>query len=180
MASQWANTNIGSPSNIIFLSDSQAAIKAINSSQVKSRMIQDTISQLNTLGLTHKVELRWVPGHEGVPGNERADELAREGSSQRPQGPEPYLPITDKVIDNGITKYLYNLHLRNYNNTSLSDKGKTPIRMFLQTFRYKGSTLSGSHFRWLTWLLTGHSPLAYFQHKVKNFSSPDCEHCPGN
>ena len=35
--------------------------------------------------------------------------------------------------------------------------------------------------RWITWLLTGHSPLAYFQHKAQNsnFDTPCCEHCPG-
>ena len=179
MASQWATTNIGTPSNIIFLSDSQAVIRAINGSKITSRMIQDTITQLNSLGTTHKVELRWVPGHEGVPGNERADELAREGSSQRPQGPEPYVPITETILENGISSYLFNLHTRQYNNRSLSDKGKIPILHFLRTYRYSKTQLSGIHFRWLTWLLTGHSPLAYFQHKANNFSSPDCEHCPG-
>ena len=179
MASQWATTHIGTPSKIIILSDSQAAIKAINSTKVTSRMIQDTINQLNILGTTHRVELRWVPGHEDVPGNERADELAREGSSLRPQGPEPYLPITDKVLDNGISAYLYNIHLRQYKNVSLSDKGKTPILALLRKNKYRTTNLSGTHLRWLTWLLTGHSPLAYFQHKANNYTSPECEHCPG-
>ena len=180
MASQWANTNLGSPTNIIFHSDSQAAIKAINSTKVKSRMIMDTITQLNTLGLTHRVELRWVPGHEGIPGNERADELAREGSSVQPQGPEPFLPITEQVLNNGIRSYLFNIHLRNYKQSSLSDKGKIPLMLFLNKYRYRTINISGIHCRWLTWLLTGHSPLAYFQHKVNNFTSPDCEHCPGS
>jgi ribonuclease HI len=34
-----------------------------------------------------KLELRWVPGHNGVEGNELADTLAREGFSTTPIGP---------------------------------------------------------------------------------------------
>ncbi len=180
MASQWITSNLSLPSSVIFLSDSQAAIKALNGTKVTSRLILDTISQLNAMGKTHKVELRWVPGHVGISGNERADELARIGSSARPQGPEPYLPLADQVINNGIVSYLFHLHLRSYNNKSLSDKGRIPTLGFLNKYRYSTHKLSGKHFRWLTWLLTGHSPLAYFQHKVNNFSSPECEHCPGS
>ncbi len=66
MASHWLNSNLGNPSTVIFLSDSQAAIRALNGTKVTSRMILDTISQLNTMGKTHKVELRWVPGHVGI------------------------------------------------------------------------------------------------------------------
>jgi ribonuclease HI len=39
---------------------------------------QDLWERLDELSSAHDIEWRWVPGHAGVPGNERADQLANE------------------------------------------------------------------------------------------------------
>ncbi|HYL70004.1 MAG TPA: ribonuclease HI, partial [Candidatus Dormibacteraeota bacterium] len=39
---------------------------------------QDLWQQLDALAAGHAVEWHWVPGHAGVPGNERVDRLANE------------------------------------------------------------------------------------------------------
>jgi ribonuclease HI len=39
---------------------------------------QDLWQQLDELASRHEIEWRWVPGHAGVPGNERVDRLANE------------------------------------------------------------------------------------------------------
>jgi hypothetical protein len=108
MGCSWALTELSDPYHIVFLSDSQAAIQALNTPQVHSGLVMDTITQLNKLGTKHKVDLRWIPGHEGVPGNERADELAREGSTVPPVGPEPLLPLPGNFIIKEIRTHLSN------------------------------------------------------------------------
>lgn len=40
---------------------------------------EDLWRRLDTVCSRHDIEWRWVRGHTGDPGNERADELAREG-----------------------------------------------------------------------------------------------------
>ena len=40
---------------------------------------KDLWMRLDEIRSTHKIEWKWVKGHSGDPGNERADELAREG-----------------------------------------------------------------------------------------------------
>ena len=40
----------------------------------------ECIKKLNELCLTNELTLVWVPGHSGIEGNERADELANKGS----------------------------------------------------------------------------------------------------
>jgi len=37
---------------------------------------QDLWEQLDALAAQHRIEWHWVPGHAGVPGNERVDRLA--------------------------------------------------------------------------------------------------------
>jgi ribonuclease HI len=44
---------------------------------------QDLWEALDAAMSRHEVEWRWVPGHAGVPGNERADQLAREAIGAR-------------------------------------------------------------------------------------------------
>ena len=39
---------------------------------------QDLWEQLEAVSARHRIEWRWVPGHAGVPGNERVDRLANE------------------------------------------------------------------------------------------------------
>ncbi len=39
---------------------------------------QDLWERLDALAARHRIEWHWVPGHAGVPGNERADRLANE------------------------------------------------------------------------------------------------------
>jgi ribonuclease HI len=39
---------------------------------------QDLWEQLDRLAARHRIEWLWVPGHAGVPGNERVDQLANE------------------------------------------------------------------------------------------------------
>ncbi|KAJ8950227.1 hypothetical protein NQ318_006201 [Aromia moschata] len=78
--------------NLLFeFSVSQAALMAIESSKVKSRLVLDCKKILNDLASCNRVILTWIPGHSGVPGNEEADRLARLGSIGYPIGPEPIL-----------------------------------------------------------------------------------------
>lgn len=44
---------------------------------------QDLWEQLDRLAAAHRVEWHWVPGHAGVPGNERVDRLANQAIDAR-------------------------------------------------------------------------------------------------
>ena len=58
--------------------DSQATLQALNNPHVTSKLIEDTITQLNLLGKAVKsLSIHWIEAHKGHAGNEKADEMAR-------------------------------------------------------------------------------------------------------
>jgi ribonuclease HI len=91
--------------NIYILSDSQAAIKALGKYQITSKLVWDCHQSLIQLARHKSVQLIWVPGHEGIAGNETADLLARTGSEHPFTGPEPACSIsfgaTKKAVRSG-------------------------------------------------------------------------------
>ncbi|WP_219727168.1 ribonuclease H family protein, partial [Xanthomonas citri] len=67
--------------NIAILSDSQAAIQALDATITTSKVVEQSRNSLTNLSENHRVTLIWVPGHRNIEGNEKADELARGGSA---------------------------------------------------------------------------------------------------
>ncbi|XP_049316976.1 uncharacterized protein LOC125779747 [Bactrocera dorsalis] len=89
---------------IAILSDSQAALKAISSYEIKSRLVQECRERLNSLAEKNQVHLIWVPGHKGIAGNELADELARTAASTRMVGPEPFMGVGPHALKEQLRK----------------------------------------------------------------------------
>ena len=83
---------------IVLFSDSQRALRAIQIGDVSGskRMllyrIQEAIARLAKKNTD--VRLRWVPAHEGIVGNEEADEAARAASSRKGK---PSAPARERV-----------------------------------------------------------------------------------
>ena len=67
---------------IVIHSDSQAALKALNTCCIRSYLVDECKRKLNALGSVNRLLLRWVKGHAGILGNEEADALARTGSDR--------------------------------------------------------------------------------------------------
>ena len=66
--------------NISFFIDSQAAIKALKTGNIRSKVVSSCHKELLALREQHNINLCWMPGHKNILGNEKADELAKRGA----------------------------------------------------------------------------------------------------
>jgi ribonuclease HI len=95
---------------VIIYSDSQACIRAIRGPRFTSRLVWDCAQALNNLGKANKVLVAWVPGHTGNPGNERADQLAKSGSSSSFVGPEPVVGVSTALRKTALQTWIRRQH----------------------------------------------------------------------
>jgi ribonuclease HI len=65
---------------ICICSDSKAALLALSSYTISSKLLHQCRLSLQDLSNNNRVRLFWVPGHCDIKGNEDADRLARMGS----------------------------------------------------------------------------------------------------
>lgn len=87
---------LNSFSKVVLLSDSKAALQAIDApSHSRTLTIDNCLNLLNWLASNNKiVVLQWIPAHCGIQGNEAADFLAKKGASVL-QRTNPRLPFNN-------------------------------------------------------------------------------------
>ncbi|XP_066902703.1 uncharacterized protein [Halyomorpha halys] len=79
---------------ITIFSDSLSALQALESPRVISNLVREYKQALKSLACLKKLKLVWTPGHNEITGNEKADQLTRNGAEHPPIGPEPFLGIS--------------------------------------------------------------------------------------
>ena len=103
------NNKLRYPAKYIkFLVDSQAALKALGCSTVKSETVQRTISELSNLGHNiPRLTLTWIKVHVGYEGNEQADTAAKQGALEPEMSIKIDIPISTTEMSNRLKKLVY-------------------------------------------------------------------------
>lgn len=162
--------------HITILSDSQAAIKALTSHEQRSKLVWCCLQDLISLARCNRVTITWVPGHEGIEGNEAADELAKAGSETPFVGPEPFCGIHKNHKKNIIEQWIYKEHYNYY----LNVQGLETSKKFISLSRKRANKLiclNKSDIKLITGMLTGHCSLRYHLHKLGLAEDNICRHC---
>jgi hypothetical protein len=92
--------------NIYILSDSQVAITALGKYQITIQLAGH-----------NRVQLIWVPGHEGTAGNEITDLLKRTGSEHLFTRPEPACGISIGVVKRAGRVWMNRNHIKQWEST---------------------------------------------------------------
>ncbi|XP_044248759.1 uncharacterized protein [Drosophila takahashii] len=80
-AMSYLDTTKHCNTDIFIFSDSQAALRALDSYSTNSLTISECRKSLNEMATHLRISLIWVPGHRNIEGNCIADELARQGTT---------------------------------------------------------------------------------------------------
>ena len=159
---------------IYIYSDSQSAIEAIGSNLVKSKTVFKCKQRLNELGSRNKVSLIWVPGHEGIHGNEKSDELARTGAENSFIGPEPKLGITVNTRKHLVKKWLRNEHVRAWTSYNGARHSKVFCGIPSEETGQQLLSLCRTDVKRVVEVVTNHCSLNEYLFKIGYASSPKC------
>ena len=157
--------------SVTIFTDSQAALNALAKMQVDSKLVQNCVLELNILGKTKDVEIKWVKSHCNIKGNEIADTLAKSGTKKME---EEIIPLPRRMALNLIeeaTKKLWNHRWKN------SEHCRQTKQWFPVTNSAKSKMLVKMDRKQLSScieLITGHNRLRYHESRMSNEVSPLC------
>jgi hypothetical protein len=152
--------------NIYIPSDTQAAIIALDKHQITSTLAWDCRQSLMQLARHNRVQLIWVPGHEGIVGNKTADQLAKTGSEHRFIGPEPACGISVGVAKKAVRGWTNRNHKEYWESTTGLGEAKGLIQGPSARRTKDLLKLNRDQLRWVVRLLTGHCHLKGYLFKL--------------
>jgi hypothetical protein len=161
---------------VIILSDSLSALRAIDSFQIFTKIVDECVKTLNKLGATNRVTIAWVPSHSGVEGNETADRIARKHCNDINVCPTLACNIDKipKIIEEGCLKRAKGKWLdkkKEYAHANIFIKGYDEV---LTNKLVRGSR---AKLRTLTCLYSGHGPTNSFLKTFGKVQSDNCRFC---
>lgn len=163
---------------ILIITDSQAALKALLTCKTSSRLVDECLQRITELAEHNRVKLVWVPGHSGIPGNEKADELARQGSNANMIGPEPSVGIPRCSTRRVTGEWINTKHLERWKTYPGNKHGKQAIAGPNKNKAQELLKYSRKELKDLTALLTGHGPVRQHLSTMKLFDDNlDCRLC---
>jgi hypothetical protein len=163
--------------NIYILSDSQAALKALDKHQINSKLVWDCYQTLMELANHNRVQLVWPPEHEGIAGNETADQLAKIGSEHPFIGPEPACGISMGVAKKAIRDWMTMNHKKYWESLIGLRQAKGFIWGPCAKRAKELLKLDRNQLRLVVGLLTGHCNLKGHLFKLGLSDCPTCERC---
>ena len=163
--------------HIIIWTDSLSSIQAIRTLNIKSRIVGECFNALNHLGTTNTLELRWIAAHTGIWGNEKADELAKLGTTISP-------PLTRPIPQCHINDYINNYKVAKLNQDHWNNNAPRHTKMTLgrnptKIINNLNTSLVSNRkdYRTAIHLITGHCGLNKHLNNMNKTDTKECLLC---
>lgn len=175
---------------VVIYVDSEAAIRAILLRKpATSHFIWDTFHQVHRAAKRRhvdlQVEIRWIPGHKGIAGNERADTEAKRAALERGRRKKGWPTILRQALpwNRSSIRKTFSAQLqcraeeiwtqsRRYRKLRYIDPARRPKK-----FQTMTKSLAKTHISILTQLRTSHFPLNVHLHRIGKIDSSKCDYC---
>jgi hypothetical protein len=118
-----------------------------------------------------------VPGHEGIAGNEIADQLARTGSEHPFTGPEPACSISNGAARKAVSNWLNRKHIKQWESIIGLRQAKELISGPSAKRTRDLLKLNRDQLRWIVGLYAEHCRLKGHLSKMGLMSHSTCERC---
>ena len=160
-------------------SDSQAALGQLRQARWgRSRLtimaVYRLVRSLQARG--HDIRFLWAPGHAGIPGNERADALARAAAASSSLVPETW-GVSRTMLEGALRRWFQERAIQQERALAgdiLDPLEDTIIRSDLRWLRNMPSRFMAAR---VGQFLSGHFPTAKYLHRFGHMPTPLCECC---
>lgn len=159
--------------------DNQACLMTLKGHFVRSKLAIECSNRLNFLsGKQQETNLIWVPGHNNIEGNEKADEMAKKAAETPIAGPEPMVPLTKQAGNVLITKAIWKEALERWKSRKDCRQAKmwSPQLLSPSKTRFLLS-LSRKVLKQLTGYITGHNLLNRHLQVMGLIADGTCRKC---
>jgi len=145
--------------------------------KVTSRTIQECVDKLKAASQGNEVELIWIPGHEGFEGNEKADELAKQGAANTEDENKIKCKISINSVRAKVKQWLINQTNKNFNKTFGARHSKAILEKLSEKRTNQIISLKRPEMQNVLGFITGHGSFRSHLCNMKVINTASCKYC---